>query len=195
MRKQLNELTDNELKALFDSNNYLQSVIIDERADNENYFVLNEIITYFEHYDNITNRRKFSALFDENYNRCMIDVKIENYPDFISDCLEFDKNGLGFSDEIKPLLKRLAGRTQFYVDCYFNYEDISDKKYLLLESWIKEGINKIKHELETLINDIYDSIYDNDYNYSYFEDAVFNCDRFDDMTTDGRNVFFEVCKG
>lgn len=102
-RKLLNELTRNELSALYDANSYIKETIYTRRADDESYYISNEIFSYFEHYDNITNRRKFSALFDERYNNCMIDVKIENYPDFISDCLEFDKHGLGFSDEIKPL--------------------------------------------------------------------------------------------
>lgn len=194
MRKKLNELSNTELEELFRNNQFLQSEIIDERSDNENYYVLNEIVSYFEHYNNATNRRTFSALFDENYNRSNITVKIENYADFLDDCITFDNSGLGFSDELKPLIKRLAGRAQFFIDCYFNYEDISDKNYLLLESWIKKGVNKLIQELQKMIDDIYDSVYDDDYNYSYFEDAVYNCDRFDDITTDGRNVFFEVCK-
>lgn len=194
-RKLLNELTRDELSALYDANSYIKETIYTRRADDESDYILNEIVSYFAHYDNITNRRKFSALFDERYNNCMIDVKIENYPDFISDCLEFDKNSLGFSDEIKPLLKRLAGRAQFYVDCYFNYENISDKNYLLLDEWIKTGVNKVKRELEKLVNDIYDSLLDDDYNKEYFIESVLEFENFDDMTTDGRNVFFEVCRG
>ena len=194
MRKKLNELSSTELAELFRNNQFLQSEIIDERTDIENCYVLDEIISYFEHYDNVTNRRTFSALFDENNNRSYITVKIENYAVFLEDCITFDNGGSGFSDELKPLIRRLAGRAQFYIDCYLNYEDISTKNYLLLDEWMKTGVNKIKRELEQLINGVYDSIYDEDYNYSYFVESVYNYGRFDDMTTDGRNVFFEVCK-
>lgn len=195
MKKLLSELTRDELSALYDANNYIKETIYTRRADDENYYISNEIITYFEHYDNATNRRQFSAFFDEHYNRTYITVKIDNYVDFIQDCIEFDKKSLGFSDELKPLLKRIAGRAQFFVDCYLGYENISDKKYLLLESWIKEGVNKLIQELQKIINDIYDSLLDDNYNKDYFIESVLEFDSFEDMTTDGRNVFFEVCKG
>lgn len=192
-KRKLNELTREELELLFDTNSYLQGCVIDYRADDVNYFVCNEIISYFETYDGITNRRKISALFDEDaYNR--VTIRIQDVTAFLRDLHNFNTNGYGLSDKGREISERLLKRVGVYEDNVTGYSEMSDARWDKFETWFTNGIAQIKAELSAMLTNEYNSIYDDETNKEYFCDGVYELGYFSDMTTDGRNVYFEVCK-
>ena len=190
----LNELSMQELSKLYDSNNYIQNAIYEIRNDDESYYIENEIYSYFKTYNNLLNRSTYSAFFEcDAYNK--VYIKINNTCDFINDCYEFCLHGIGLDDETKTIVNRLKSRVNLYDDVMQGYDDMSDYNFDMFSKWFENGLDKIKRALSDMIENIYDNISDSEYNKEFFIEGVLEFGYFEDMQTDGKNIYFEVCRG
>lgn len=195
-KRLLNELTRDELSALYDTNNYIQNAVYEMRNDDEYYYIQNEIYSYFRTYNEYLKRETFTANFDvDSYNRVSVKVDDVKIYEFINDCFEFCLHGIGLDDETNKIIKRLHDKNSLFLDVFTGYYDMSDKQYDLFYTWFNNGINKIKNALSSEIESIYNSVYDDEYNKEFFIEGVLELGYFEDIQTDGKNVYFEVCKG
>lgn len=118
--KYINQLTDNEKRALIENNGALQNMVYDDMIENEMYFI-SEQLNYIA-----PGLRDYSI---GAYNRNII---------IVSDALKFldgletlQKNYCALPDELTPEIDRvLKARDRFYL------MDYNNKNYDMLDAWI-----------------------------------------------------------
>ena len=173
MKQPINALTYDELKNLYEHNNYLRNIAFELVQEENQYFIDNEIISYFCNvWNEARQRREWYADIEEYYPGCFsVSVKQHNYKSFLECCREFNNTGIGFCNpELTALIDRLSARADLFDSCLSGYADISDKNALQLEAWIDKGIAKISEALRQILQTEHDQIYDDDYIiYNYFE--------------------------
>ena len=171
-KRYLNQLSIDELKQVFDSNNDIKIQVMDRMSEDNNYFVKNEIVSYFQNYNSITGKRSFSASFDyDSYDRVHIKVKDEDIDSFIEDFQRWDLYEK--PENITAIADRLSEKASFFRDIIEGYEDVSNTTWNNFSFWIYEGINKLTQFLANTIQDIYDSVYDDDNLFSMFSDEYY----------------------
>ena len=168
-------MSDSELKTIWENNSDIKYDVISILSDNEYYFIQNEIYSYFRCYDRNTGHEKWYIDMHESSQCFYITVKPENYADFLEGCQKYinDYGPTAFSQDDIYMIGRLLEKVDFYIDCLNNYEDISDSRFYDLEKWIETGIERLATALADTVKMYEDSVYDNDYQFSYFSDACY----------------------
>ena len=179
--RNLTDLTQEELKALFKANKHLQEKAQENLLDNA-YFWINEYLQPFGKIPGVD--YSISCYYD------YFTVKSPAYYlEFLEGVEKMQKDFCLLSDDTIKLFERAADKVEFFRECYNGYEDISDKRYYQLEKWMRNIVDRITSEiLKSCQNEIM-ACYDYDNQEGYFLD---NLDIFD-YETDGKKVYTTVC--
>lgn len=168
-KKFLVDLNSDELEAIFENNNKIRADVYERAEEDAYYFIQNEYITYFEHYNG--NARKNSAVFDSDaYNR--IFIKINNVADFLEDCAACISFYGILTDDQKKLLNRLRQKSELYSECAIAYI-MSDARQERFEAWFEAGLETITDALKKIIKSEIDAASDADYLKSMFVDEAY----------------------
>lgn len=127
--RNLTDLTQEELKALFKVNKHLQ-----EQAQNnlleDAYYWIDEYLAPFYRMPGID----YSI---SCYNDYFTVKSPDYYFEFLEGVEKMQKDFCLLSDDTIILFERAANKAEFFREAYNGYEDISDKRYYQLEKWIK----------------------------------------------------------
>lgn len=172
-KRYLNELNNAELKQVFDNNREIRQEVF-EIIDNDNYLLIeNDYCSHFRHYDKNAGREKYDANFEwDAWDNITITVNENNYGAFLEDCKKII-NYNGCLSENKALIDRLSEKIGFFDDCLNNYADITNKTWENLSHWVYTGIEALIDGLEKEVQNIQDSVFDDDYLFSYFSDEIY----------------------
>lgn len=183
----ISALDRDALKALFETNNHLQDMIMDEVWDDINY-QFDDISKYFTH-----NKQQTYRIHD-HYTSFYLTVDEADYTKFIDDLKDADADFDILAAPEKELLKRLQVKSDFFEDVYFGYVDISARRENNFYSWFRSGVEKLAATFEDYLHEIESAAQDEQW---ILETFLYRVDEgcLDYMETDGENIYYEVCKG
>lgn len=179
--RNLADLTQEELKALFKVNKHLQEEAQERLLENVFYWIDEELYSF-------KSIRGFSYSISGYYDF----IRVNNpdyYGNFFDACEEMQKDYCILEENTMQLVNRAKKKFVFFRDCYDGYEDISPARYKNLEKWMFEVVETVTDELlKYYQSDIY-SCYDYDNMFNYFCE---NIDTFN-YETDGTKVYTTIC--
>jgi hypothetical protein len=118
--KYINELTDNEKRALIENNDALANMVYDDMIENEMHFISEQL-------DHIRDGLRDYSIGAYNRNIIIVSDAIK----FLDGLEQLQKIYCTLPDELTPEISRvLAARDRFYLMSYNN------KNYDLLDAWI-----------------------------------------------------------
>lgn len=174
----LNELTFDELKALFDKNHWLREEA-KEWQDRMNNEYLDDIAGYLRNIKGLD----FSIGYDRDAHVTASANCLNEYLEALKAlCLEL----CFFDPETEKLINRLADKVRFYQYCVWGYEDISEEQFQKLDTWFESGLEEIESEIVSKTYDIA-----TDYSEDGLLDALdqFACIDGDEYETDGTYIY------
>ena len=183
----ISALNRDALKALFETNNHLQDMIMEEVWDYIN-FQFDDISKYFTH-----NKQQTYRIHD-HYTSFYLTVSEGDFTKFIDDLKDADADFDILAAPEKELLKRLQAKSDFFEDVYCGYVDISARRENNFYSWFRAGVEKLAATFEDYLHEIENAAQDDQWIFETFLNDIDN-GVFDYMETDGDKVFYEVCKG
>lgn len=154
MIRKLIELSNEELKELYNKNNFLQDAV-NEYAAMDAEIMTDNFLRYFDKISGVD----YSIGGYNDYFTYEL-YKARRYGDF-SDFLEAvticDADYSFLSDDLRAALHRVKNRADFYIDARNGYENISDSKFEKLEKWIKGVVADICGAICDEASDFYTS--------------------------------------
>lgn len=179
--RNLSDLTQEELKALFKVNKHLQEDVQERMLEDVSYW-MGEYLAPFNNISGV--EYSISCYYD--YFR----VKYpDSFGDFFEACQTMQKDYCILEDATMELVNRAAEKIEFFRDCYNNYEDISANRYKHLEKWVFGIVDRVTSEIiKSCQADIY-ACYDFDNQLNYFLDCPENFD----FETDGTHLYKTFC--
>ena len=178
--KKLIDLSMEEIKKLFNCNDWLKNQA-HERAAEEADFFGEEVLSYFHNVRGI--RYEIAGSWNRNY----FEVNYNNYNDFLEALRSAQKNICILSDEEEKVLSRLEKKIDFFRDCSCGYEDISEKRYNHLEKFIDNSITFLCDCIVKYISSSYDFYNSDEGAAESLEILIDNIGA--DYETDGRYIY------
>lgn len=180
--RNLTDLTQEELKALFKANKHLQEQAQERLLENAFYWIEEELYSF----NKIQGVEYSISCYYDYFN-----VKYpDTFPDFFEAVKDIQKDYCILEDVTMALVDRAAEKIEFFRDCYNNYEDISANRYKHLEKWIFGIVDRVTSEyIKYFQSDIY-SCYEYENQLNYFLDCPEN---FEEYETDGQYIYKTVC--
>lgn len=177
MRK-LIELSDKELKELYNKNSFLREEADNYAADSA-YIQVDEFLRPFDKMIGVDySIGDCGDYFNFNMSR-------GNLADFLSAAEECGRDYCFLTDELNSKITRAKSRADFYIDARNGYENISDSKFEKLEEWIEGIVADVCRAICDEASDFYTSepeLLAND--LGWFIEA-----NYADYTTDGALIY------
>lgn len=187
-KRYLNDLTIDELKKVFENNQSIRDEVF-RIVDDDNYYLLqNDYVSHFRHYNKCTGRENYTVSISwDAWNNISAYAEESDYKSFLEDCKTIISYN-GCLEKLKGLIERLSERVDFFEESLNGYTDIAEKNWNHLSKWFYMGIGEILEELEREMQEIQDTVFDEDYLFEYFSDEIYldNTTKYivdDDYTT------------
>jgi len=180
--RNLTDLTQEELKALFKANKHLQEKAQENLLDNA-YFWINEYLQPFGKIPGVD--YSISCYYD------YFTVKSPAYYlEFLEGVEKMQKDFCILSESTAALFSRVYKKAEFFREAYNGYEDISDKRFLQLEKWMIKAVETITSEILKCCQEEIMSSYDFENQETYFLDFI---DNFDCYQVEENKLYKTVC--
>ena len=137
----MKKLDDNNGLEIFRNNEKLRSRVWSDALENESYYQVDEILSYFRHYNTGTQKR-YETLSDYSIDYCGAWIKANNnyLKEFFEDCKTIAETFCILDDlhNIQNKINRVIDKIDLYDDAASGYYDMSDKNFYRLEKWIND---------------------------------------------------------
>jgi hypothetical protein len=154
----MEKLTNINGLEVFRNNEKLRQRVWEDALENDAYYQADEILSYFRHYNEITQKR-YETLRDYEIDYCTAYVKPDynNLRDFFEDCINV-ANIFGLFDDmhnIKNVFNRILEKIDLFEDVNAGYCEMSNNRYANLEKWIIENAREAAEYIANYAQEAY----------------------------------------
>lgn len=187
----MKKLIEADALEIFRNNNELQNRVYYDALENDSYFLADEILSYFRHYNEALQRR-YDTLADYEIDNCRAYVKVNtNYlKDFITDCLTVADIFAAFPEDLTETIKRVNKKIDLYEDAAAGYYDMSDYRFFRLKNWIHAAINEACQCIALYAQESYTQFDDPGILEDYFLTIWLECNN--DLQVDDAGTVYET---
>ena len=163
----MKKLTANNAAEVFKNNAAFRGRIWEEALD-DIYYQVDEVFSYFRHYNEGRGRFETLKNYEVDYCRAQVDADTNHLKEFLDDCIEVQQALVPFNDDLYKKITRAAARVEFYTDAACGYEDISDEKFNNLEKWLLDIVKETERAIALYAQDYYTQFDDEGLLLDYF---------------------------
>lgn len=167
----MEKLTYENALEVFQNNEALRNRVYCDALENDAYYQADEILSYFRHYNEATQRR-YETLADYSIDCCGAYVKPDynNLKDFFEDCITVAETFGVFDDmhNIKNIFNRILEKIDLFEDVNAGYYDMSDANYIKLEKWIIDNAREAAEYIAQYAQEAYNQFDNNDILEDYY---------------------------
>lgn len=181
--KKLSDCTGEELVSIMENNSFVREECEKRAVENMDFWwSIDEYLRYICKVPGID----YNFGYPGNY-MCFRAYEKDHYREFFEACLKTQKDYGLFSDETAAKIDRAYKKIEFWEDCVYGYEEISDSRLNHLEGFLKNTFEEAKNSIFWA--------YDMEENYVYTVDAAIDNlefwadDHENDYYTDGVKLY------